>query len=319
MRSAPSCPGDLAVFCGNAHPVLARRIADHLGLKVSSMDVSRFPDGEIRVQVLESIRGADAFVIQPTCPPVNENIVELLVMTDALKRASAGRITAVVPYFGYARQDKKAAGREPITARMVADIMTTVGVDRMIAVDLHSAQVQGFFGFPVDHLTAVNVFSRYLAAKEVPDLVVVSPDAGRVKLATQYANLLGAPVVIIHKRRLGPEQPEVAYVVGDVRDRRPVIIDDMITTGGTIDRSVSALLDYGAKPEIYVAATHPVLVGRSVEYLSNPAVREVIVTDTIPIPADRMSEKVSIVSVTPLIADAIRNVHTDSSVSSLFE
>ena len=269
--------------------------------------------------IRDSIRGADAFVIQPTCPSVNENLVELLVITDALKRASAGRITAVVPYFGYARQDKKAAGREPITARMVADIMTTVGVDRMVTVDLHSAQIQGFFGFPVDHLTAVNVLARYMAKKKIGDLVVVSPDAGRVKLATEYASRLNAPVVIIHKRRLGPEQPEVAHVVGEIRGMTPVIIDDMMTTGGTVDKSVCALLESGAKPEVYVMATHAVLVGRFTEVLGKPAIKEVIVTNTIPLGPEKQLGKITVVSIGPLIAEAIRSIHTDGSVSRLFE
>jgi ribose-phosphate pyrophosphokinase len=283
------------------------------------MDVSRFPDGEIRVQIRESIRGADAFVIQPTCPPVNENLVELLVITDALKRASVGRITAVVPYLGYSRQDKKAAGREPITARMVADIMTTVGVDRMVTVDLHSSQVQGFFGFPVDHLTAVNVLARYMARKQIDDLVVVSPDAGRVKLATEYASRLNAPVVIIHKRRVSPEEPEVAHVVGEIRGKTPVIIDDMVTTGGTVDKSVRALLESGSNPEVYVMATHAVLVGRFAENLANPAIKEVIVTNTIAIAPEKQLDKITVVSIGPLIAEAIRSIHTDSSVSRLFE
>lgn len=309
----------MAVFSGNAHPALAEEIARHLGLDCAEMEVSRFPDGETRVKIDESIRGMDAFVVQPTCPPVNENLVELLVITDALKRASAGRITAVVPYFGYSRQDKKAAGREPITARMVADLMTTVGVDRMITVDLHSAQVQGFFGFPVDHLTAVNVLARYMAGKHIEQLVVVSPDAGRVKLATQYSSRLDAPVAIIHKRRLSPEDPEVLHVVGDIRGRTPVVIDDMITTGGTIDRTVTALLDGGARPEIYVMATHPVLVGQSIEYLSRPAIKEVIATNTIPIPPEKRLDKITVVGIASLIGEAIRSVHTDTSVSRLFE
>lgn len=313
------CPGDMAIFSGNAHPQLAKEVAGYLGLGLAAMDVSRFPDGEVQVQIRESIRGADAFVIQPTCPPVNENLVELLVITDALKRASAGRITAVVPYYGYARQDKKAAGREPITARMVADVLTTVGVDRMVTVDLHSAQIQGFFGFPVDHLTAVNVLARYMAKKKIGDLVVVSPDAGRVKLATEYASRLNAPVVIIHKRRLGPEQPEVAHVVGEIRGMTPVIIDDMMTTGGTVDKSVRALLESGAKPEVYVMATHAVLVGRFTEVLGKSAIKEVVVTNTIPLGPEKQLGKITVVSIGPLIAEAIRSIHTDGSVSRLFE
>ena len=319
MRSAPTCSGKMAVFSGNAHPELAAEIAGHLGLGLAAMRVSRFPDGETRVSIDESIRGADAFIVQPTCPPVNENLVELLVITDALKRASAGRITAVAPYFGYSRQDKKSAGREPITARMVADVMTTVGVDRVITMDLHSSQIQGFFALPVDHLTAVNVLARYLAGKKRGDLVVVSPDAGRVKLAAQYANRLDAPVAIIHKRRLGPERSEVSHVVGEIRGRTPVVIDDMITTGGTIDRTVEALMNGGARPEVCIVATHPVLVGRSIEYLSRPEISEVFVANTIPLGPEKRLDKITVVGIASLIADAIRSVHTDGSVSRLFE
>ena len=319
MNTDGMCWGEMGVFSGTAHPDLAREIAGHLGLEMGALTASRFPDGEIEVRINESVRGVDAFIIQPTCPPVNENLMELLVMTDALCRASAGRITAVVPYYGYARQDKKAAGREPITARMVADVMTTVGIDRLVTVDLHSAQIQGFFGVPVDHLTAVNELSRYMAAKELDNLVVVSPDAGRVKLAAEYANRLGAPVVIIHKRRLGPERPEVAHVVGDVEGKAPVVIDDMITTGGTIGRSVKALLENGAKPEIYVMATHPVLVGRALENLANPAIQEIVVTNTIPLAPEKRLERIKVVTIAPLIADAIRSIHTNASVSRLFQ
>ncbi|MDI6828751.1 MAG: ribose-phosphate pyrophosphokinase [Armatimonadota bacterium] len=310
--------GELEVFSGTAHPELALEVAMRLGRSLGRLNVSRFPDGEVHVQIEESVRGKDVFIIQPTCPPVNENFTELLIMLDALYRASAGRITVVIPYYGYARQDKKTTGREPITARMVADMLTAGGADRILAMDLHSPQIQGFFRIPVDHLTAVGALCLELRALEIKDAVVVSPDAGRVKLATEYANRLGLPVVIIHKRRIGPEQTEAVYVVGDVRGKRPIIIDDMITTGGTIERSVNALLEQGAKEEIYVAATHPVLVESAIERLSNPTIKNVLVTNTIPVPSGKMLQKLRVVSIAHLIADAIRSIHTDSSVSQLF-
>ncbi|MCL6520484.1 MAG: ribose-phosphate pyrophosphokinase [Armatimonadetes bacterium] len=310
--------GELEIFSGTAHPELALEVAIRLDRTLGRLNVSRFPDGEIHVQIEESVRGKDVFVIQPTCPPVNENFTELLIILDALYRASAGRITAVIPYYGYARQDKKTTGREPITARMVADMLTTGGADRIVAMDLHSPQIQGFFRIPVDHLTAVGALCRELHSLEIKDAVIVSPDAGRVKLATEYANRLGLPVVIIHKRRVGPELTEAVHVVGDVKGKRPIIIDDMITTGGTIERSVKALLEHGAREEIYVAATHPVFVEPAISRLANAAIKQVLVTNTIPFPAGKTLKKFRIVSIAHLIADAIRSIHTDSSVSQLF-
>ena len=318
MKVSSCARGDMEIFSGTAHPELAREVADLIGLPLGSLSVSRFPDGEVHVSIGTSVRGKDVFVIQPTCPPVNENFAELLIILDALYRASAGRITAVIPYYGYARQDKKTAGREPITARMVADMLSVGGANRVLAVDLHSPQIQGFFDIPVDHLTAVGVLSEYLHGVELRDAVIVAPDAGRVNMATDYANRLGLPVVIIHKRRTGPEQTAVAHVVGDVRGKRPIIIDDMVTTGGTVNRSVEALLREGAAPEIYVVVTHPVLVGKALEHLSNQAIAKVVVTNTIPVGPEKRIGKMDVVSVAPLIADAIARIHSDSSVSDLF-
>lgn len=318
MNLPHSGRGHMEVFSGTAHPELAKEIAENLGTTLSPLSVSRFPDGEIHVRIDASVRGKDVFIVQPTCPPVNENFTELLIILDALYRASAGRITAIIPYYGYARQDKKSAGREPITARMIADMLTTGGADRILTIDLHSPQIQGFFDIPVDHLTAVNIISEHIRTWELDSAVVVTPDAGRVNMATEYANRLGLPVVIIHKRRTGPEQTHIDYVVGEVRDRIPIIIDDMITTGGTIDRSVNALLQQGAKPDIHIAITHPVLVGKSVEYLSNPSISKVVVTNTLPVSADKKIEKMDIVSVAPLIASAIERINSDQSVSELF-
>jgi len=318
MNVSSCIRGQMEVFSGTAHPGLAREVADLIGLPLGSLNVSRFPDGEVCVNIGASVRGKDVFVIQPTCPPVNENFTELLIILDALYRASAGRVTAVIPYYGYARQDKKTAGREPIAARMVADMLSVGGADRVLTVDLHSPQIQGFFNIPVDHLTAVGILSKRLRSAELGDAVVVAPDAGRVNMATEYANRLGLPVVIIHKRRTGPEQTAVAHVVGEVRGKRPIIIDDMIATGGTIARSVEALLREGGIPEIYVAVTHPVLVGKALEHLSNPAVARVIVTNTIPVGPEKRISKMDVASIAGLIADAIARIHSDSSVSDLF-
>lgn len=318
MNVSSCVRGQMEVFSGTAHPGLAREVADLIGLPLGSLNVSRFPDGEVCVNIGASVRGKDVFVIQPTCPQVNENFTELLIILDALYRASAGRVTAVIPYYGYARQDKKTAGREPIAARMVADMLSVGGADRVLTVDLHSPQIQGFFNIPVDHLTAVGILSECLRGMELGDAVVVAPDAGRVNMATEYANRLGLPVVIIHKRRTGPEQTAVAHVVGEVRGKRPIIIDDMIATGGTIARSVEALLREGATPGIYVAVTHPVLVGSALEHLLNPAIARVIVTNTIPVGPEKRISKMDVVSIAGLIADAIARIHSDSSVSDLF-
>ena len=310
--------GGIEVFSGSAHPELAREVAKLAGLPLASLTTSRFPDGEIYVRIDTSVRGKDVFLVQPTCPPVNENFAELLIILDALYRASAGRVTAVIPYYGYARQDKKTAGREPITARMVADMLSRGGVDRVLAIDLHSAQIQGFFDIPVDLLTAVHLLWRRLSAWDLDDSVIVAPDAGRVAMATQYANRLGLPVVIIHKRRLAPDQTEVAHVVGEVEGKRPIIIDDMITTGGTIHRSVRALIDYGALPDVRVVVTHPVIVGGALDHLSDPAITHLLVTDTIPVAREKRMPKMEIVSVAPLLCDAVARIHGDRSVSDLF-
>jgi ribose-phosphate pyrophosphokinase len=319
MNAIPELRGPMEIFAGTAHPELARDIASALGRSVGPLAVTRFPDGEIHVRIETSVRGKDIFLVQPTCPPVNENFTELLIILDAFRRASAGRITAVLPYYGYARQDKKGPGREPITARVIANMLTIAGADRVLTVDLHSPQIQGFFDIPMDHLTAVKVLAEHLTSGNLSDCVIVSPDAGRVKTATEYANILSLPVAIIHKRRIGPEETEVSYVVGDVRGKRPIVIDDMITTGGTIDRSVDALLHEGAAHDVRVVVTHPVLVGRSTQFLSRPEIVEVVVANTIPISPEKWMEKISVVSVAALIAEAIDRIHGDRSVSELFD
>lgn len=309
---------DIQILSGSAHPQLAAEIAEYLGLQVAPMTISRFPDSETYVRVETSVRGKDVYVIQPTCPPVNENLMELMVILDALRRASTGRITAVVPYFGYARQDKKITGREPISARMVADMLTGGGADRILTIDLHSLQIQGFFDMPVDQLTAVVILTERMRTWDLTDSVIVAPDAGRVNMATDYASRLGLPVVIVHKRRFGPEKTRAAYVVGEVHGKRPIIIDDMITTGGTIARSVAALIEQGAVANVRVVATHAVLVGGFNDNLSIPAITEVLMTDTIPIPPDKQMANLSQVSTARMLADAISCIHRESSVSALF-
>lgn len=310
--------GDIAIFSGSAHPELACEIAGWLGLDVGPLRVIRFPDSEVYVRVDTSVRGKDVYIVQPTCPPVNESLTELLIILDAMYRASAGRITAVIPYYGYARQDKKTAGREAIAARMVADMLSIGGAHRVLTVDLHSAQIQGFFDIPVDHLTAVRLLASRLKTHNLDDAVIVAPDAGRVGMAYDYASLLGLPVVVVNKRRIDAEQTITTHIVGEVTGKRPIIIDDMITTGGTIARSVEALLQKEAQPDIRVVATHGVLVHHAVEHLSNPAISRVMLTNTIPIPPEKRLAKMEIVSVGGLLADAIARIHGDKSVSELF-
>ena len=305
---------DFMVFTGNANPVLAAEIAQHLNVPLGGINVGRFSDGEVAVEVTQNVRARHAFIVQPTCAPTNENLMELIIMVDALKRASATSIAAVIPYFGYARQDKQTEGREPISARLVAGLLERVGVERVIAIDLHAPQIQGFFDIPVDHLSAVRLFARYLREKGyVENAVVVSPDAGRAEEARRLAERLGLPLAMLAKRRLGPRETSVTYVIGDVEGKRPILVDDIVSTGGTIRRGVEALLQAGALPEVVVMATHAVLVGGAKENLAHPAVREVVFTDTIPL----KDGGYTVLSTAELLAQAIRHVHTNQSVSAL--
>ena len=312
----------LVLVAGRSHPELAEHVAKELGVDLVETQAYDFANGEIFVRFEESIRGCDAFVLQSHTDPINKWIMEQLLMVDALKRASANRITVVMPFYGYARQDKKHRGREPISARLIADLFRSAGADRLMAVDLHTAQIQGFFDGPVDHLFALPLLVRYVA-RTVEDrslITVVSPDAGRVRVAERWTDLLGAPLAIIHKRRDPdvPNEAKVQEVVGDVRGRICVVIDDMIDTGGTIVKAVDALFDNGAK-DVIVAATHGILSGPAAERFNNSRVREVIVTDTLPIPEDRRFAKLTVLPVAPLIARAISEVFTDGSVTSMFE
>lgn len=309
----------MKLFSGTGNPALAKEIADGLDLELGRLRISRFADGETYVKFDESVRGVDAFVIQPTCPPVDTNLVELLILIDALRRASADRITAVIPYYGYARQEKKDAPREPITAKLVADILATSGADRVITMDLHADAIQGFFNIPVDHLTAISMFTNYFQNKGLEDIVVVSPDEGRVKKVRKVVTRLNAPLAVGYKHHPGHGVSEVTHLAGDVSGKIPIIIEDIISTGGSIIECVDALLKHGCKEEIYVAATHGVLVGPAYERLARKEIKEIIVTNTIPVPEKGRLDKVKILSVAGLFGEAIRRVHENESINSLFD
>ena len=307
---------DFILFAGTANPPLAAAIAAELGVRPGACAVERFPDGELSVQLDESVRGREVILVQPTSPPVNDHLVELLAFADACRRAAAGRITAVVPYFGYARSDKRHGRREPITASLVARMMQAAGLDHVVTLDLHAAQIEGFFHIPVDRLTAVPTLCQALRDRLPPAAVIVSPDTGRVGMAIEYAHRIGGEVAVLHKRRAGGTAAEVTHVVGDVRDRACLIIDDMIATGGTIAAGVTALLGAGARPEITVAATHGLFVGATAARLGHEAIREVLVTDSVA--TDRPCPRRRIVSIAPLIAAAIRRMRADGSLHDLF-
>lgn len=309
----------MKLISGTANPELAQKISEYLATPLVQTKITRFSDGEIFVEIKENVRGADVFIIQPTCPPVNENLVELLIMIDAARRASARRITAVIPYYGYARQDRKTAPRTPITAKLVANVIVVAGARRVLTMDLHAGQIQGFFDIPVDHLYAMPVFLEYLKDKfRGEEIVIVSPDAGGVERAREYAKRLNATMAIVDKRRPRPNESEVMNIIGDVKDKIAVIIDDMIDTAGTICKAASAIMDRGAK-EVYAIATHPVLSGPAVERLAQSPIKEVVVSDTIPLreEAQRL-DKIKVLSVSKLLGEAIRRIHTDDSISSLF-
>jgi len=309
---------DLKLFSGNANRELAEEIAKYLHVSLADADVSRFSDGEVYVQANENVRGMDVFVIQPTCPPVNDNLMELLIMIDALKRASARRITAVLPYYGYARQDRKVQGRVPITAKLVADLLEAAGVDRVLALDLHAGQIQGFFNIPVDHLFAgPPVIVDYLIKKDLKDPVVVSPDAGGVERARAIAKRLHAGLAIIDKRREGPNVVATMRLIGDVAGKEAVVIDDMIDTAGTLIQAVGALEREGAT-RILACGVHPVLSGPAIERIKGSAIEEVVVTNSIPVPPEKRVARVTVLSVAPLLGEAIRRIHDEESVSTLF-
>jgi ribose-phosphate pyrophosphokinase len=311
----------LKIFSGNSNPVLARKIAEQLGVELGFCQMSSFADGEIQVEIHESVRGQNVFVVQSTCPPVNQSYMELFVLMDALRRASAKTISVVMPYYGYARQDRKVAPRAPISAKLMADLLTTAGADRMICVDLHAAQIQGFFNLPVDHLFAIPTLARSWREKNGvgSEFVAVSPDAGGVERTRAFAKRIECPLAIIDKRRSGPNEAKAYHLIGDVQGKTAIIIDDMIDTAGTLTQAVDSLYKNGAK-RVFAVATHPLLSGPAISRLVESPIEKVWVTDTIPLSeAARNCGKIEVISVSSLLAEAIRRIHGNDSVSSLFD
>lgn len=309
----------LKVFTGNSNPDVAHKICEYLKISLGDAYVGRFPDGEIDLKINEDIRGSDIFVVQSICPPVNDNLVELLMFIDCIKRASAARITAVIPYYGYARKDRKDEGRVPITAKLVANLICEAGVDRVVAMDLHAAQIQGFFDIPVDHIFAFPVLCEHYKSLNLSDAIVVSPDVGGIKIARAYSRKLNIKMAVVDKRRVGPEETEVGFVIGEVKDKNVIMIDDIIATGGSIAQAARVLKEKGAK-DIYVGTTHAILCGKAAEKLAGAPIKEVAVTDTIPLDGrvKPLGEKISVLTISELLGEAIRRIHTNESVSAMF-
>jgi len=310
---------ELKVFTGNAHPALAKAVTEYLGISLGKCEVFEFSNENIFVRILENVRSRDTFVIQPISSPVNKNLVELLIMLDALKRASAGRITAVVPYYGYGRTDKKDQPRVPITARLVADLLTVAGANRLLTVDLHAAQIQGFFNIPVDELTALNLLSAYFQEKNLDNLVVVATDIGITKRARDLAAKLNAPLAIMEKRRIGNiDQIETLNVIGEVEGKVALTVDDEIATAGSLIDTAATLVERGAK-EIYACCTHPVFCGPAIQRIASSPVKEVVVTDTILVAEEKKLDKITVLPIAPLLGEAIHRIHTGLSVGAMFE
>ena len=308
----------LKIFTGNANPELAKEICDYLGLPLGEAFVGRFNNGEVQIMIDESVRGKDVFIIQPTSYPVNDNLMELMVMADALKRASARHITAVVPYYGYARQDRKTRGREPITAKLVANLMQTSGITRLVTVDLHAGQIQGFFDVPVDHLYGASILAKYINEKNLEDVIVVSPDLGGVTRARDLADRIGAPIAIIEKKRPEPGVAKVMNLIGDVKGKNCIIVDDIVDTAGSLVEGAKALEEFGAK-SVTAAVTHAVLTDPASERIANSNIKELIVTNTMPLPDNCKLENVTQLSVAPLLGEAIMRIFHEVSVSNLFD
>ena len=309
----------LAIFSGNAHLELANNICKSLKIKLSGVLVSKFSEGEIRVKIEDNVRGKDVFIIQPTCSPPNDNLMELLIMIDALKRASSQRITAVIPYFGYARQDRKDQPRVPITAKLVANLLTTAGANRILTMDLHAGQIQGFFDIPMDHLFAIGVLWEHLAKLKLSDVVIVSPDVGGIKMARAYAKRLGAGLAIIDKRRLSPEKAEAMHILGEVTDKNAIIVDDLVATGGSLMEAVVTLKKANAKT-VRAAITHGVLSGNAMENVDRcKELEEIFITDSIPLPDHKKHPRIKVITVADLLAEAIKRIHKEESVSCLFD
>ncbi len=309
---------DLKLFTCNAHPELANEIAELMGIKVGKSTVNKFSDGEIQVSIWESVRDCDVYVVQPTCAPVNDHLMELLIMIDALKRASAGRINAVIPYYGYARQDRKAKARDPITAKLVANLIQAAGADRVISMDLHANQIQGYFDIPVDHLLGLPILTKYFKEKNLDNVVVVSPDHGSVTRARNMAERLDAPIAIVDKRRPEPNKSEIMNIIGDIDGKNCILLDDMIDTAGTICNAASALIELGAK-NVYACATHGVLSGPAKERLENSPIQELVLLNTLPIDDEKKLDKMTFISVGPIFSEVITRVYQGGSVSTLFD
>lgn len=310
--------GSLQLFSLNSNRPLAEEIAEHIGVPLGKCTVSHFSDGETQINIEESVRGRDVFVIQSTSEPVNDNLMELLIFVDALKRASAKTINIVLPYYGYARQDRKARSREPITAKLVANLLETTGASRVVTLDLHAPQIQGFFDIPIDHLQGVPLLTEYMAGKNLQDVVVVSPDHGGVIRARRMADRLKAPIGIIDKRRPRPNEAEVMNIIGDIKGRTAILVDDIIDTAGTMQLAAEALIEAGAK-EVYACATHPVLSGPAIERIENSPIKELVVTNSIQLPKEKQIDKITQLSVAKLIGEAITRIHENQSISILFD
>ena len=318
MAARTRLASELTIMTGNANPALARAICRGLKVPLADTLVGRFSEGEVRLKINENVRGKDVFVVQPTCPPTNDNLMELLIMLDALRRASARRITAVIPYYGYARQDRKDQPRVPITAKLVANLITTAGATRVLTMDLHAGQIQGFFDIPLDHLFAVTVFAEYIRRKRLKSIVVVSPDVGGIKMARAYAKRLRAGLAIVDKRRDSPEATAVMHILGEVKGKTCLLIDDLIATGSSLVEAAGALQRAGATA-VYACVTHPVLSGPAISRIAASPLKELIVTDTIPLQAKQRHPKITVLSVASLLSDAIRRIHYEQSISSLFD
>ncbi|MCI5535206.1 MAG: ribose-phosphate diphosphokinase [Lentihominibacter sp.] len=306
------------VFAGNSHLELAEEIASIMGKPLGRATVTKFSDGEISVNLWETVRGMDCYIVQSTCDPVNDNLMEILIMIDAMKRASAGRINAVIPYYGYARQDRKAKARDPITAKLVADMLVAAGADRVLTMDLHAAQIQGYFDIPVDHLVGMPILAKYFAEKNMENVVVVSPDHGSVPRARNMAQILNCPIAIVDKRRPEPNKSEIMNIIGDIEGKNCILMDDMIDTAGTITNAANALKDLGAL-SVNACATHAVLSGPAIERIQSSAIEELVLLNTIPLPEEKKTDKMKVISVAPLFAEAMTRVFTNGSISTLFE
>ncbi|MCF7908651.1 MAG: ribose-phosphate pyrophosphokinase [Candidatus Omnitrophica bacterium] len=307
----------MVIFSGSVNKKLANKICGKLNVKLAKAITTHFSDGEIRVEIGENVRGKDVFIIQPTCPPVNENLMELLIMLDALRRASAKRITAVIPYFGYARQDRKDQPRVPITAKLVANILTGAGADRVLTLDLHAGQIQGFFDIPLDHLYGINVFVDYFRRKKIKDLVIVSPDVGGIKMARAYAKRFKAGLAIVDKRRNSPEATEVMHILGEVKDKNVILVDDIIATGSSIVEAARAIKKAGAN-KVFAAITHGILSRDAVSKINKSTIDGLVITDSIPLDDAKKSKKIKVISVGNLFAEAIKRIHFEESISGLF-